>query len=92
MNMIRHQAIGINRHAESLALSGPGCESALTFIPFRIQRIEKTSIAAVTNRNVDNLRWSAEQQCSIVKVDILTDDDEILRPSQVPDPVGVAGT
>jgi hypothetical protein len=41
------------------------------------QHLEKPSIATVANRDVNNLRWSAKEQCSVIEVNVLTEDDEI---------------
>ena len=48
------------------------------------QHLEKPSIATVTNSDVNDLRWSTEQQRSIVEVHVLTQDDEILYAAALP--------
>jgi hypothetical protein len=48
------------------------------------QELEKPSIATVTNGDVNDLRWSTEQQRSIVEVHVLTQDDEILYAAALP--------
>jgi hypothetical protein len=48
------------------------------------QHLEKASIATVANRDVNNLRWSAKEQCSVIEVNVLTEDDETLYVAAFP--------
>lgn len=48
------------------------------------QHLEQPSVATVTNADVDDLRWCTEQQRSIVKINVLTQDDEILYATALP--------
>jgi hypothetical protein len=48
------------------------------------QYLEEPSIATVTNRNVNDLRWSTKEQSSIIEVHVFTEDDEILYAAAFP--------
>ena len=46
---------------------------------------EKAGIAAVADGDVNNLRWFAKQQGTIVEVNILAEDNEIVPSTSFPD-------
>jgi hypothetical protein len=48
------------------------------------QHLEKPDIATVTHGDVNDLRWSTQQQRSIVEVHVLTENDEILCAAALP--------
>jgi hypothetical protein len=48
------------------------------------QYLEKPSIATVSNADVNDLRRSTKEQRSIVEVNVLTEDDEILYATAFP--------
>jgi len=45
---------------------------------------EKPNVATVTNRDVNDLRWSTKEQSSIVEVHVFSEDDEILYAAAFP--------
>jgi hypothetical protein len=49
-----------------------------------LQYLEKPSITAVTNGNVNDLRRSAEDQRAIVEVNVFTEDDETFYSAAFP--------
>ena len=59
-------------------------KSPFDVIPLRGQHTEKPSVTTVTNGDVNDLRWGAEQQRSIVEVHILTEDNETLYSAALP--------
>jgi hypothetical protein len=59
-------------------------QSPLDVIPFMLQYLEKPSITAVTNGNVNDLRRSAEDQRAIVEVNVFTEDDETFYSAAFP--------
>jgi hypothetical protein len=48
------------------------------------QRLEKLSIATVSNSDVNDLRWSTKEQSSIIEVHVFTEDDKILYAAALP--------
>jgi len=48
------------------------------------QHFEKPNVATVTNRDVNDLRWSTKEQSSIVEVHVFSEDDEILYAAAFP--------
>jgi hypothetical protein len=54
-------------------------------LPLRSQHGEKAGAAAVADGHVNDLRWHTEQESTIVKVNILTEDNEIVSSCSFPD-------
>jgi hypothetical protein len=52
--------------------------------PLLSQHFEKPSVAAVAKGDMNDLRWSAKQQRSIVEVHVLAQDDETLYSPALP--------
>jgi len=48
------------------------------------QHLEKSSIATIANRDMNNLRWSAKEQRPVVEVNVFTEDGEILYAGAFP--------
>ena len=65
--------------------SRPGLKGPLNLIPRRSQHIEKSAIAAVSNRDMDDLRRRAQDQRAFVEVHILCEDHKVFRSPVLPD-------